>query len=639
MAFGRSPLLLLSAVAVVFGVREFKIDFENDRFVKDGKPFQIISGSIHYYNVPYQYWEDRLRSMRDCGINTLQTYLEWRTLEPHEGVFDFTGQNDIVQYIKTAQNQDLLVNLRLGPYIDSEREMGGLPWWLMQVNPAMKLRTNDTGFVSYVARYWRKVFRLIKPLLYTNGGPIILVQIENEYGSYSACDFVYTSYLRELAIENLGEDVVYYTTDGNGDGFLKCGKNAGVYITIDFGSRESVDSAFAAQRRHQRHGPLVNSEYYTGWFNVWGIQHHKVPTDAVCHALDEMLSRNASVNLYMFHGGTHFGFDNGAQLSGDTFQLCITSYDYDAPLDEAGDPTDKYFAIKEIIRKYAPVPANNPSPKPKLSLGNVPLNKTAGFMGLLGALRMLNSLMPSKNPMSFEELNHPYGLVAYETTIPFQPANPAVLKVQAIRDRGYVFVDHQYQGMLSREVLINQVAIRARKGSTLTILVENQGRVCYGDGIKDIKGIIGEVNLGSKTLTRWFHYLIPDKAEGDEGYDMLTPFINDFRRQHADYSDLRDTEGFGVYQGTLTLNENDTPILLDTFVRLDGWVKGFIVVNGINLGRYWPAQGPQVTLYVPGVYLKYGANRITIVELEGAPASQSITFVDTPVIDGSVPTM
>ncbi|OQR68164.1 beta-galactosidase-like [Tropilaelaps mercedesae] len=631
-------LLLISALITVGHAREFKIDFDNSRFVKDGKPFQIISGSIHYYNVPYRLWEDRLRSMRDCGINAVQTYLEWRTLEPQNGVFDFTGQNDFVQFIKIAQREGLLVNIRLGPFIDSERDMGGLPWWLMQVKPDMKLRTSDPDFLKYVTRYWKKVFEFVKPLLYANDGPIIIVQIENEYGSFPACDFTYTSYLRKLAVENLGENVVYYTTDGNDDKFLKCGKIEGVYATVDFGVNGSVDGSFAAQRRHQLHGPLMNSEYYPGWLDLWGVRHQTVPTTAVCRTLDEMLRKNASVNIYMFHGGTNFGFDSGANLSGTKFQPCVTSYDYDAPINEAGDPTEKYLAIKEVIKKYTTVPVTNPVKKPKLALGNVPLNKTTGLKALLGALKMTNPAIPSKNPMTFEELGHPYGLVAYEATIPFQPRNPALLKVGDIRDRGYVFVDYQYQGLLSREVLINHLAIRAKNRSTLTILVENQGRVCFGPGIADRKGIIGEVKLGQQTLTQWIHHLIPDHADSGLGYDMLTPFINDFRRQNADYSDLRDTEGFGVYQGSLTLSNTKTPILLDTFIRFDGWVKGFVLINDFNLGRYWPAQGPQVTLYVPGVYLKYGVNSITVVELEGAPANQTITFVDSPVLDGVVAT-
>ncbi|XP_003744556.1 beta-galactosidase [Galendromus occidentalis] len=615
---------------------EFVVDYDNNCFSRDGKPFQMISGSLHYFNVPEQLWEDRLLAMRNCGVNTVQTYVEWRTLEPRNNVFDFTGRNNITRFIKIAQKVGLLVNLRPGPYICSEREMGGLPWWLMQVNPRMKIRTNDAEYMSFVERYWRKLLPLLRPLLYSRGGPIILVQIENEYGSYSACDFSYTAALRDLAMSLLGENVVYYSTDGDRDGDLKCGKNEGVFTTVDFGVTSDVKSSFAAQRRHQMKGPLVNSEYYTGWLDHWGGIHETVPTAAVVRSLDEMLAMNASVNMYMFHGGTNFGFDNGANLDS-VYQPCPTTYDYDAPLTEAGDPTEKYFAIKNVIRKYAPVPDDDPVAKPKLALGNILLRKKLDLETTVGVLENLMKVHKSTNPMSFEDVDQPYGLVAYETTISFRPFSPSLLKVPGLKDRGYVYVDYELRGILSREAGIYEMPLKIRQNQTLTILVENQGRVNFGDGILDPKGIVKPVQLGSRTLMNWRNIPLPEQSGGSYGFSTLEMFAHDVQAGFSKhFTSSRDLTGFGVYEGSFQIPDRNQ-VLLDTYIHPSGWGKGYLYINGVNLGRYWPDQGPQVTLYVPSPFLKLGRNNITVVELETAPLNRMIVSVDKPVIDGPVP--
>jgi len=250
---------------------------------------------------------------------------------------------------------------------------------------------------------------------------------------------------------------------------------------------------------------------------------------------------------------------------------------------------------------------------------------------------MVNDPKVTPNPQSFEELNHPYGLVVYETTIPFRPAQPAVLAVPGLRDRGYVFVDNEFQGLISREVNLYNLAILASENSTITILVENQGRVCFGDGIHDRKGIIDKVTLGKETLTNWKSIPLPDKVDGDLGFDLISLLAKDYRRNNKDYSDLKDTKYFGIYDGQLVIDENSYPLLLDSYIRFDGWTKGFMLVNDINVGRYWPAQGPQVTLYVPAVYLNFGVNKITIVELENAPSNVTISFTDKADINGPVP--
>ncbi|KAG7167991.1 Beta-galactosidase-like 2 [Homarus americanus] len=304
----------------------FVIDYENDQFLKDGEPFRYVSGSIHYFRVLPTQWRDRLKKMRMAGFNALQTYVEWSSHEPEQGMYDFTGMFDLVTFIKTAQEEGLAVILRPGPFIDAERDMGGLPYWLLNKNPSMRLRSSDPTYLIYVDNWFNNVLLpKIRPLLYANGGPIIMVQ-------------------------GLGDDVVLFTTDGDGASYLKCGKIPGVYSTVDFGSGSSVTDAFAAMRLFEPRGPLVNSEYYPGWLDHWGEPHSTVDAETVAKTLDTMLALNASVNLYMFHGGTSFGLTSGANMGG-SFQACPTSYDYDAPLSEAGDPTQKYWIIRNTTKK------------------------------------------------------------------------------------------------------------------------------------------------------------------------------------------------------------------------------------------------------------------------------------------------
>lgn len=606
--------------------RSFTIDYKRNTFLKDGEPFRYISGSIHYFRVPYQLWADRLQTMRAAGLNAIQTYVEWRTHEPENGKFSFEGHNDIVKFVRTAESLGLLVLLRLGPYIDAERDMGGLPYWLMSRNQYVLLRTSDPTFLRYVDRYYKVLLPLLRPLLYCNGGPVIMLQIENEYGSYPACDFEYTSHLRDLVRQYVCEDVLLYSTDGCNDGDLKCGKNDGVYTTVDFGAGKNVSEAFAAQRRHQYRGPLVNSEFYTGWLDMWGSPHANVNTSVINETLQVMLRRNASVNLYMFHGGTSFGFGAGAVPTECGYRPVPTSYDYDAPVTEAGDPTPKYLMIREIIGEYLPLPGIPvPRPKPKMSLKSIRMNMVLDIERLQALL--IDHGIPSVYPLSFEDVNHGYGMMLYTTVIGFRTANPGVLRVPGLRDRGYIYVDHVYRGLLSRMDEVYEILLPIRERQNLTILVENQGRVSVGAGILDRKGIITNVTLGSRVLRDWTMTPIPIDIGECIRKTRTTTGVNS-ETTH---------EGFGVYSAEFTLPLSKP---LDTFLRLDGWKKGFAYLNGHCLGRYWPERGPQVTLYVPSVFFQRD-NLLQLVELEEAPCgpslSCSVSFVSEPEINGPVP--
>ncbi|KAK8758295.1 hypothetical protein V5799_004070 [Amblyomma americanum] len=471
----------------------------------------------------------------------------------------------------------------------------------MQVNAILSICHLRIGklYVEYVERYFSNLLPLLRPLLYINGGPIIAVQIENEYGSYHACDFVYTTWLRDLVRRHLGNGVILYTIDGAQDRFLKCGKIDGVYVAINFGRNDDIEEAFKAQRRHQERGPLMNAEFYPGWFDLWAERHETESTSKVAHRLDKMLSMNASVVLFMFHGGTSFGYKSGAHNNSKGFRTMPTSYDYDAPMTEAGDPTDKFIAIRNVISKYMAVPSTPvPEPKEKMALGKIALKQSQA-------------------------------LVLYDTWVSFTPRNPAVLSVPGLRDRGYVYVDDIYQGVISRMDNVYEIMVPVTKGQRLTVVVENQGRVNYGN-LNDPKGIISDVTLSGKTLTDWNMTRIDERNHMGESSHPVRDGVPSMCGASA--------PGLAVYEARFQLLQ-DPP--LDTFIRLDHWKKGAVILNGFNLGRYWTPMGPQKTLYVPSVLFKPN-NILNVIELEQAPCSEGsgncfVEFVDKPEINATVP--
>uniref|UniRef100_A0A3B4YZQ7 Beta-galactosidase n=1 Tax=Stegastes partitus TaxID=144197 RepID=A0A3B4YZQ7_9TELE len=608
----------------------FSLDYKNDCFRKDGERFRYISGSIHYSRIPRVYWKDRLLKMYMAGLNAIQTYIPWNYHEESPGRYNFSGDRDVEYFLKLAQEIGLLVILRPGPYICGEWDMGGLPAWLLSKKNIV-LRSSDPDYITAVDKWMGKLLPMMKPYLYQNGGPIITVQVENEYGSYFACDYNYMRHLSKLFRSHLGDEVVLFTTDGAGVGYLKCGAIQGLYATVDFGPGANITAAFDAQRHAEPHGPLVNSEFYTGWLDHWGSAHSVVSPAAVAKSLSEMLARGANVNLYMFIGGTNFGYWNGAN---DPFDAQPTSYDYDAPLSEAGDLTEKYFAIRDVIKMYHKIPEGPiPPTTPKYAYGVVPMKK---LQTLSDALEKLSFSGPVKGvyPQTFIDLNQAFGYVLYRTTLPVNCTTPTPLSspLNGVHDRAYVSVDGVAVGILERNKVIT-INVTGKAGSQVDILVENMGRLNYGGYINDAKGLLSNLTLGKDTLTDWIMYSLSiDEAvnQGLLGEKELTP--------------KRPTQGAGLsppafYGGSFIIPDGIPSLPQDTYIMLPNWRKGQIWINGFNLGRYWPTRGPQVTLFVPFNILSTTApNNVTILELEGAPCSLkpcTVEFSSTPILNAT----
>ncbi|CAG0887732.1 unnamed protein product [Darwinula stevensoni] len=622
--------------------RLFVVDYENNRFLKDGKPYRYVSGSMHYMRIPRIHWRDRLLKLRAAGLNAIQTllklraaglnaiqtYIQWSLHEPWPGVYDFDGNLDISSYFKEAQDLGLAVIVRLGPYIDAEVDMGGLPFWLLREDPLMKLRTSDPSYMKWVKKWFGVLLPILQPLLYENGGPIIMMQIENEYGSYFACDSNYTLQLRDLTRGYVGDQTVLFTTDGPSVNYLRCGFIPKVFPTIDFGSGDDIGAAFFnGLRPFLPKGPLVNSEYYPGWMDYWGYPHSTGATKAVVHTMVRMLALpTVSVNFYVFHGGTNFG-------NSDPFRVATTSYDYDAPLTEAGDPTEKYFAIRDALHMLFPGPQFPvPGPTKKYAYGYVEMVYVTSLLGLLSSLSQ-EWPISSSHPLTFEEICQAYGFVYYETVVDIHPTDPAILNVSEVHDRGYVFVGDKPVGILSRESNSYSMPISIIKGQRLGILVENQGRICYGRDNNDFKVPHSFfISAFEEQECPWTY------KEFYRTEDLLSQLRRRFQRNPLPKQVVHESVAF--YYGTFPLPSTLKKEPQDSFLQFDGWTRGIAWVNGFNLGRYWPVMGPQLTLYVPKSALR-PLNEVILFELEGSPCEQDdeckVQFVDSPILNGSTP--
>lgn len=609
--------------------RSFTLDYKNDCFRKDGEVFRYISGSLHYNRIPRVYWKDRLLKMYMAGLNAIQTYVPWNYHEESPGRYSFSGDRDLEYFLQLANDVGLLVILRPGPYICAEWDMGGLPAWLLNKKDIV-LRSSDPDYITAVDSWMGKLLPMIKPHLYQNGGPIITVQVENEYGSYFACDFNYMRHLTKLFRSYLGDDVVLFTTDGAGIGYLKCGSIQDLYATVDFGPGGNVTAAFEAQRHAEPHGPLVNSEFYTGWLDHWGSHHSVVSSTRVAKSLNQILSMGANVNLYMFIGGTNFGYWNGANAP---YAPQPTSYDYDAPLTEAGDLTEKYFAIRDVIKMYQKIPQGPvPPTTPKFAYGTVAMEQ---LQTVSESLDILSYSGPIKNmyPQTFIELNQAFGFMLYRTLLPVDCSTPTPLSspLNGVHDRAYVSVDGVAMGILERNKALS-VNVTGKAGSQLDILVENMGRINYGRGINDFKGLVSNLTLGADTLLGWTMYSLSIDDAVNQG------LLGDTKPTAQPAPTTFSLPAF--YGGSFVIPDGIPDLPQDSYISLPQWRKGQVWINGFNLGRYWPSQGPQETLFVPAHILSTSAiNNVTILELEEAPCSSgpcSVEFTTTPILNATV---
>lgn len=586
------------------------LTWNQGQYLLDGQPYRIISGAIHYFRVVPEYWKDRLLKLKASGFNTVETYIAWNVHEPREGEFDFAGIADVESFIRLAGELGLHVIVRPSPFICAEWEFGGLPAWLLSYSD-LQLRCRDPLYLAKVDRYYDELIPKFVPLLSTKGGPIIAVQIENEYGSYGN-DTAYLDYLRNGLIDR-GIDVLLFTSDGPTDEMLLGGTLSDVHATVNFGSR--VKDSFQKYREYRKDEPLMVMEYWNGWFDHWMEDHHVRDGADVAKVLDEMLTEGSSINMYMFHGGTNFGFYNGANHIV-TYEPTTTSYDYDAPLSEWGDSTEKLEAVREVLAKHGFTPdCPFPEPIPKVSYGKIKLMEKAELF-TDAALQQLSQPIQCVNVRPMEKFGQSYGFILYSTFVK-GPRHGQKLYIQDVRDRAQVFLNGRLLGVIERwNPQPLDISVPA-EGAKLDILVENMGRVNYGPLIRDAKGITEGVRIDNQFQFDWTVRPLPLEAGVLAGlkYDA---------GDAATASEGRGEEQPAFYRGSFAAET-----LGDTFLRFDGWHKGMAWVNGFNLGRYWNA-GPQRTLYVPGPLLRQGQNEIILFELHSAPVSCEIELTDMP---------
>ena len=546
--------------------------------------------------------------MKLAGFNTVETYVCWNLHEPVKNEYDFSGMLDIVKYIKTAQQLGLYIIVRPGPYICGEWEFGGLPAWILKDNN-VKLRCSDSSFLIHVKDFFTKLFSLLRPLQITNGGNIIAMQIENEYGSYANDK----KYLRELVeiYDELGINVLTFTSDGTWCNMLSGGTIDNVLPTLNFGSRTST--AFSALKRYGDI-PKMCMEFWCGWFDHWGEKHHTRKSTSIITEIEAFINQNASFNMYMFYGGTNFGFNAGANFKR-KYQPVTTSYDYCAPLTEYGDYTETYHKIREILCNKQNIPMLPlPEPPELQNLGKVSLVE---YAPLFENLDEISTKYFSPFPEPMEKFGQNYGLIFYKTKIVGEYA-PSFLSLKDVHDRAYIYLNNKkiaiidrckehskiYQLKLKKQLFLKKISEQVDLG----ILVEAMGRVNYGDNIYDRKGIT-EVSIANQLVL---------------GYEIYTIPLNNLEKLKFNKIHLKGEVNVPVFfRGTFKAQSKDC------FINMTGFTKGYVFVNGFNLGRYWDI-GPQKTLYLPGPILKE-INEIIVFELEHFK-NPSVTIQNKPIL-------
>lgn len=571
-----------------------------DTFYLDGSPFQIISGAIHYFRIMPEYWQDRLEKAKAMGLNTVETYVPWNVHEPAKGEFHFEGLLDVERFIRLAGELGLYVIIRPSPYICAEWEFGGLPAWLL-AEDRMKLRVSYPPFLDAVEEYYKVLLPKITPYQIDKGGPVILMQVENEYGYY-ANDNTYMESIKEL-MRKYGVTVPLVTSDGPFPENLNGGKMEGILPTGNFGSR--TEERFGVLKEYTDGGPLMCTEFWVGWFDHWGNGGHmRGNLEESVKDLDKMLELG-HVNIYMFEGGTNFGFMNGSNYY-DELTPDVTSYDYDALLTEDGQITEKYRRYQEVISKYAPIPEVKFSTKIiRKAYGEIEVREK---VSLFSVLEDISSPTQSPYPQSMERLGQAYGYILYHSQLNTE-ASLESIRLWEANDRANILVGRKpLLTLYDRELLTEHKLSRTLQGGEdIDILVENMGRVNFGPRMEhQRKGIDQCVQINGHMHNNWKQYPLPldkiDKVDFSKEYIAGTP---------------------SFYRFVFIAGE-----MGDTFLDMEGWGKGCVFVNGFNIGRFWEI-GPQKRLYIPAPLLKNGENEIIIFETEGK-MSDKITLRDEP---------
>ena len=616
--------MLLTAPALVQAATKPGTFTTGDKtFLLNGQPFVVKAAEVHYPRIPRPYWEHRIQMCKALGMNTLCLYVFWNIHEQREGQFDFTGNNDVAEFCRLAQKNGMYVIVRPGPYVCAEWEMGGLPWWLLKKKD-IRLRELDPYFMERVKIFEEKVGEQLKPLTIQNGGPIIMIQVENEYGSYGE-DKPYVSEIRDCLRSIYGKELALFQCDWSSN-FEKNGLDDLTW-TMNFGTGANINDQFRRLGELRPNAPKMCSEFWSGWFDKWGARHETRPAKDMVEGMDEMLSKGISFSLYMTHGGTSFGHWAGANSPG--FAPDVTSYDYDAPINEWGLATPKFWELRKMMEKYNDGKKMASVPKAPMPIITVPKFELTEFAPLLSALtKPVNGAIKT-----FEEMDMGWGTMMYSTRLP-EITSQSVLSGE-FHDFAQVFIDKKYIGKIDRVKNEKSLTIPAvKKGAELIIIVEGMGRINFGRAIKDFKGIVGNVTLTTETddvemmLTpkQWMNVAIPDDYEtAVKALDMVKG-VNDqvtadkvkgsvpalaLTQGYEGSKKLGDIMKAGYHRGYFTLKK-----VGDTFLNFETWGKGQVYVNGHAMGRIWSI-GPQQTLYVPGCWLKKGKNEIIVLDVVG----------------------
>ena len=593
-------------------------------FLLNGEPFVVKAAEIHYPRIPQPYWEHRIKMCKALGMNTVCIYVFWNIHEQHEGQFDFTGNNDVAAFCRLAQKNGMYVIVRPGPYVCAEWEMGGLPWWLLKKKD-IRLREQDPYFMERVKIFEQKVGEQLAPLTIQNGGPIIMVQVENEYGSYGE-NKPYVSEIRDCLRGIYGQELALFQCDWASN-FEKNGLDDLVW-TMNFGTGANIDQQFRRLGELRPDAPKMCSEFWSGWFDKWGAQHETRPAKDMVDGMDEMLSKGISFSLYMTHGGTSFGHWAGANSPG--FAPDVTSYDYDAPINEQGLPTSKFWELRTMMQKYSLSPAPSPKgkenkvalpavPKAPMPIIEVPQFRLEKVMDLCG---LVTKRVENRDVLTMEDMDCGWGMIQYTTTLPDIPRK-SVLTLNDCHDYAQIWVNHQFVGSIDR--VKNEKSLMlppVKKGDVLNILVEAMGRINFGRAIKDFKGLTSDVQLqteqdGHEMTYTLKHWVIRTMADDYEAIKTAMA---------ANRVEAKDNEAIvsdgGYFKGEFTLKK-----VGDTFLNFEAFGKGQVWVNGHAMGRIWHI-GPQQTLYIPGCWLKKGKNEVIVLDIVG-PKAEPIVFGQT----------